>query len=64
MTIIIQIVDWTFLTGFIELFDMFGLLWCFNILMVLNATTFLIKVATYTSFVDLTLRHALIKFIR
>ena len=66
MTTIIQIVDWTFLTCFIKLFDMFGLLRCLNILMILNATTFLVKVATYTSFVDLTLsshRHALIEFI-
>ena len=66
MTIVIQIVDWTFLTGFIELFDMFCLLWGLDILVVLDATTVLVNVATYSSFVDLTLshRHALIKFVR
>ena len=66
MTIAIQIVDGTFLTSFIK-FVMFRLLWGLNILMLLNAISVLVKVATYTSFVDLNLAshgHALIKFIR
>ena len=66
MTIAIQIVDWTFLTSFIK-FVMFRLLWGLNILMLLNAISVLVKVATNTSFVDLNLTshgHALIKFIR
>ncbi len=66
MTIAIQIVDGTFLTSFIK-FVMFRLLWGLNILMLLNAISVLVKVATNTSFVDLNLAshgHALIKFIR
>lgn len=66
MSITIQIINWAFLTGFIELFDVLGLLWGLDVLMVLDTTAVLVEISTYTSFVDLVFashRHTLIKLI-